>query len=106
MDKIKYYLIVKKLSSIKVLGKKVKITYNPKMEDWGECDMDKKEITLSSRCLKDPDQHWWTLVHEVTHLIFEWSGVAFTEKNEEESYVRCVENFVIPWVLENLHLRN
>tara|TARA_Y100001937_G_scaffold71817_1_gene97697 strand:- start:429 stop:722 length:294 start_codon:yes stop_codon:yes gene_type:complete len=96
---------VKKLSSIRVLDKKVKILYDSKMEDWGQCDLDKKEITLSSRCLKDSEQHWWTLVHEVTHLIFEMTGVAFIERNDEEAYVRCTENLVIPWVLKHLHLR-
>jgi len=27
------------------------------------------------------------------------------EINDEEAYVRCVENLVIPWVLENTHLK-
>jgi hypothetical protein len=95
---------MKKLSSINVLNRKIKISYSD-MEDWGECNIDKKEIKISNKCLKDPEQHWWTLVHEVTHLIFEFSGLAYMENNDEEAYVRCVENLVVPWVLDNLHLR-
>lgn len=75
------------------------------MDDWGECFTDQRIIYLSTRCLEDPEVHWWTLVHEVTHFIFEVSGVAFMENNDEEAYVRCVENLVVPWVLENIHLK-
>ena len=49
------------------------------MEDWGECLMDDKVIKLNKKCLEDPEQHWWTLVHEVTHMIFEMTGLAFME---------------------------
>ena len=62
-------------------------------------------IKLNKKCLKDPEQHWWTLVHEVTHLIFEMTGIAFMENNDEEAYVRCVENLVIPWALKHNELR-
>lgn len=75
------------------------------MEDWGECFMDDKLIKLNKKCLKDPEQHWWTLVHEVTHMIFEMTGIAFMDNNDEEAYVRCVENLVIPWVLKHNGLR-
>ena len=95
---------MKKLSSVNVVGKKIKIIYED-MEDWGECLTDQKVIHLSTKCLHDPEVHWWTLVHEVTHFIFEVSGIAFMEDNDEEAYVRCVENLVIPWVLENMHLK-
>jgi hypothetical protein len=38
-------------------------------------------------------------------MIFEMTGLAFMELNDEEAYVRCVENLVIPWVLENTNLK-
>jgi len=95
---------MKRLSSVEVLNTKIKIIYE-EMEDWGECFMDDKLIKLNKKCLKDPEQHWWTLVHEVTHLIFEMTGIAFMENNDEEAYVRCVENLVIPWVLKHNELR-
>jgi len=96
--------MMKKLSSVNVLNQKIVIKYED-VEEWGSCSLDKKQIVLSTKCLKDPDQHWWTLLHEVTHMIFEMSGVAFMEQNDEEAYVRCVENLVVPWVLDHLHLR-
>ena len=95
---------MRKVSSVNVLNHKIKIVYE-EMEDWGECFMDDKLIKLNKKCLKDPEQHWWTLVHEVTHMIVEMTGLAFMECNDEEAYVRCVENLVIPWVLDNSNLR-
>lgn len=94
---------MRKLSSVEVLNQKIRIVYED-MEDWGECLLDEKLIKLNKKCLKNPEQHWWTLVHEVTHMIFELSGVAFMAENDEEAYVRCVENLVIPWVLKHQHL--
>ncbi len=88
---------------MEVLNQKIRIVYED-MEDWGECLLDEKLIKLNKKCLKNPEQHWWTLVHEVTHMVFELSGVAFMVENDEEAYVRCVENLVIPWVLKHQHL--
>ena len=95
---------MKRLYFVDVLNVKIKIVYE-EMEDWGECFMDDKLIKLNKKCLTDPEQHWWTLVHEVTHMIFEMTGIAFMELNDEEAYVRCVENLVIPWVLKHNGLR-
>lgn len=92
-----------KVSSIVVLEHEIKIEYCD-MEDWGQCLLDEKIIKINKKCLKDPNQHWWTIIHEVTHMIFEMSGIAFMECNDEEAYVRCVENLVIPWVLKNQDL--
>lgn len=99
-----YLLVVKKLSSIEVLNTKIKISYE-EMENWGECLLDEKLIKINKICLANPEQHWWTLIHEVTHMIFEMTGIAYMENNDEEAYVRCVENLVIPWVLKHSHLR-
>ena len=38
-------------------------------------------------------------------MIFRITGIAYMERNEEEAYVRCVENLVIPWIFEHKHLR-
>ena len=94
---------MKKLSSVNVLEHKIKIVYC-EMDEWGLCILDEKIIKLNKKCLENPEDHWWTLVHEVTHMIFEMSGVAFMENNDEEAYVRCVENLVIPWVMKNQNL--
>lgn len=88
-----------KFSSLKILGKKIKVVYEDS-EEWGHCDVDNKIIYLSIRCLEDENMHFYTIVHEVTHMIFELSGIAYMDNNDEEAYVRCVENLIIPWVLE------
>ena len=95
---------MKKLTSIIVLDHKIKIEYVKDPDNWGECDSDKMIIKLSTDCLKDPRIHSTTLMHEVTHMILRLSGVAFMEENDEEAYVRCIENLVIPWMLKNQHL--
>jgi hypothetical protein len=104
MFEITVMICMKKLSYVTVLDHKVKIKYSDDKENWGECDSDKMVITLSTDCLKDPKLHFWTLVHEVTHMILRLSGVAFMEANDEEAYVRCIENLVIPWVLKNQNI--
>ena len=91
----------KKLSEISILGSTVKVEYCDLMDDWGCCDIDQKKITIASRCLKDKKQHSLTIIHEVTHMIFEMTGLAYMERNDEEAYVRCVENLLIPWIFEN-----
>jgi len=92
---------VKKLSKLSILGVDVKVEYCDLISDWGTCDIDEKKITIASRCLKDKKQHSLTVIHEVTHMIFEMTGLAYMEKNDEEAYVRCVENLLIPWILQN-----
>ena len=39
-------------------------------------------------------------------MIFGLTGISFMEGNNEETYVRCIEALVIPWIFENEHLRN
>jgi len=98
---------MKRLRSIRVLGHKINIEY-VHWDDgqWGSCDLDNRSIKISKACLTDPHQHWHTLLHEVTHMIFGMSGLAFMEHNSEEAYVRCIEALVIPWIFENEHLRD
>jgi hypothetical protein len=95
---------MKKLTSIMVLDRKIKIEYVEDKDNWGECDSDMLIIRLSKDCLKYPEIHATTLLHEVTHMILRLSGVAFMEINDEEAYVRCIESLVIPWALKNQHL--
>lgn len=104
MFEITVMIYMKKLSFVNVLDHKVKIVYSDNKENWGECDSDRMVITLSTECLKDAQIHFATLVHEVTHMILRMSGVAFMEANDEEAYVRCIENLLIPWVLKNQNI--
>ena len=93
-----------KVKRIKVLGKWIKVRYSD-IEEWGLCDNDQLTIFLSLKCIDDPKQHWLTLIHEVSHMIFRITGIAYMERNEEEAYVRCVENLIIPWIFEHKHLK-
>jgi len=97
-----YTEVMNKLKTIELMGETIKILYKD-LEDgsWGECRTDDRTIVINKKCLKDPHNHWLTLVHEVSHMIFQLSGVAYMEHNDEEAYVRCTENFIVPWVIEN-----
>jgi hypothetical protein len=95
---------MKRLESIIVLDHTVTIEYVEGFDNWGECDSDRLVIKLSTECLKDDKIHYATLLHEVTHLILRLSGVAYMEHNDEEAYVRCIENLLLPWVLKNQNI--
>lgn len=93
-----------KIKSLRVLGRRVGVRYSD-IEEWGLCDSDDIVVILSLKCIDDPRQHWLTIIHEVTHMIFRMTGIAYMERNEEEAYVRCVENLIVPWILAHDYLR-
>lgn len=93
-----------KIKSLRVLGRRVRVRYSD-IEEWGLCDSDDIVVILSLKCIDDPRQHWLTIIHEVTHMIFRMTGIAYMERNEEEAYVRCVENLIVPWILAHDYLR-
>lgn len=70
------------------------------MDDWGQWNLDEKTIYLNIKCLDDENLFYWTLIHEILHAFFEMSGVAFMDQNDEEAYVRCMENLFLPWLLK------
>lgn len=91
--------------SLDILGRQVEVIYEEDLEDWGECDNDLLIIKIKKEAVdKGSEFFYQTLVHEVTHMIFRLSGVAYMENNDEEAYVRCVEGLVIPWVLKHQYL--
>jgi len=95
-------IIMRKLQNITVLGHKIKIEYKTWSDgQFGSCDPDNKLIKLSHACLDDDELHWATLTHEVMHMIMWLTGISFMERNDEEVYVRCFENLVLPWIEEN-----
>jgi len=99
-------LHMEKVNIVEVLGYNVRVLYSKALtEEWGNCCIDTKTITLSEECIGQPTQHWDSLIHEVTHMIFGLTGLAHMDSNDEEAYVRCVENLVVPWALANQHLR-
>jgi len=93
-----------KIKYLMVLGRQIRVRYS-EIEEWGLCDNDELTIILSKKCVDDPKQHWLTIIHEVTHMIFRLTGLAYMERNEEEAYVRCIENIVIPWIEKYNYLR-
>ena len=93
-----------RVRSLRVLGRRIRVHYI-EMEEWGLCDNDQFTISLSLKCIDDPNQHWLTIIHEVTHMILRMTGLAFMERNEEEAYVRCIENLIIPWLYEYSYLK-
>jgi hypothetical protein len=91
--------------SLDILGRQVEVIYEEGLEDWGECDADLLTIKIRKEATtKTPEFFYQTLVHEVTHMMFRLSGIAFMENNDEEAYVRCVEGLVVPWVLKHQYL--
>ena len=95
---------MRRLRNITVLGHKIDIKYKTwACGQFGSCDPDNRLIKLSHACLDDDELHWATLVHEVVHMILWLSGITHMEENNEEVYVRCFENLVLPWIEENRH---
>ena len=93
-----------RVKSLRVLGRRIRVRYSD-IEEWGLCDNDQFTIFLSLKCIDDPRQHWLTIIHEVTHMILRMTGLAYMERQEEEAYVRCIENLIIPWIFEHQHLK-
>ena len=93
---------MKRLQKINVLGHSIKIEYKTWHDgQFGSCDPDNRVIKLSHACLEDEALHWETLKHEVMHMILHMSGISFMESNNEEAYVRCIENLILPWIEDN-----
>ena len=93
---------MRKLRNVTVLGHKIDIEYKTWHDgQFGACDPDNRSIKLSHACLDDDELHWATLTHEVTHMIIWLTGITHMEENNEEVYVRCFENLVLPWIEDN-----
>ena len=98
----KKHKTMKRLQKINVLGHSIKIEYKTWADgQFGSCDPDNRSIKLSHACLEDEALHWETLKHEVMHMILHMSGISFMESNNEEAYVRCIENLILPWIEDN-----
>jgi hypothetical protein len=94
-------------SSVHIGGKRVRIVITKNLEAYGEYHHDKAEIRLSSRVLAKASDLRETLRHEMMHAAMSISGIAFMEKFEEESVVRCFEEIFFPcWSKVSEQLRN
>lgn len=66
------------------------------MECYGEYHHDKAEIRLSTKAMVKQSDLRETLRHEMMHAAMAISGVAFSERFEEEALVRCFEEIFFP----------
>ena len=66
------------------------------MVDWGEYSHDDNTIRISAKCVDIPGALRSTLRHELTHAALNIGGVGFSERYEEESIVRCLEQMFYP----------
>lgn len=82
--------------SVTMAGIRIKVRVVRDMIDWGGYDNDKKEITLSRKCLQDVAQLKTTLRHELTHAALHIGGVSFMEIYDEEPIVRCLDDIFFP----------
>lgn len=76
---------------------------DPKLELWGQWDLDNMTITLGRLVVEDPSQLVATLRHELRHAAIDLSGVThgMTAKMQEQ-IVRCMENIADPALEEAL----
>lgn len=64
--------------------------------EWGCMKFDDRQIILHPQCLFKPKELVSTLRHEITHAALHVSGLAFSEKYDEESIVRALDNIFWP----------
>jgi hypothetical protein len=88
--------VMKVPTSVVVGGQRVKIRVVKGMEDWGEYCHDDNVIRISAKCVDIPGALRSTLRHELTHAALNIGGVGFSERYEEESIVRCLEQVFFP----------
>ena len=81
--------------SIVIGGSRFKILIK-KMDSWGEMHFDNREIHISEKSLTPQKLLLDTLRHEVLHASLSVSGISWSEKYDEESIVRSIENIFFP----------
>lgn len=81
--------------SVLIGGVKFKIRIK-KMESWGEMHFDDKEIHISKNAILKEDIFLDTLRHEMLHASLSVAGISWSDKYDEESIVRAIENIFFP----------
>ena len=93
---------MKKLRSIEIMGRKIRVVYKKTNDLHGEFDGDKGVITLDANIVKDDELHRATFIHECTHAVLFYSGLnELLTDEKEEAIVRCIEYNLLP-VIEKL----
>lgn len=83
-------------ASINVGGKRIRIRVVASLECWGEYDHDEAEIRLSPKALAKRTTLIDTLRHEVLEAALHISGIAWSEKYDQEPIVRAIESIFFP----------
>lgn len=91
-------------SCVYIGGQRFKVVCQD-MEDWGHLSFDARTITISKRAASKLQTLRDTLRHEMLHAALHLSGVSFSERYDEESTVRAIENIFFPaWEKTRKHL--
>jgi hypothetical protein len=77
-------------------GVAIRIRIVKGMDEWGEYGHDDRVIRISAKCVDMPGVLRSTLRHELVHAALNIGGVGFSERYEEESVVRCLEQLFFP----------
>ncbi len=81
--------------SVLIGGVRFKIRIK-KMESWGEMHFDDKEIHISRNSILKEHIFLDTLRHEMLHASLSVAGTSWSDKYDEESIVRAIENIFFP----------
>ncbi len=66
------------------------------LDDYGQLLFDKREIHIATKAAAKTSTLRETLRHEILHAALHVSGVSFSERYDEESTVRAIENIFFP----------
>jgi len=93
--------MITRRKSIKIAGVNFKIVQKKRVDldgDWGEADIDKREIYIARETTDEEFNA--TLKHEILHCLLRMSGLFYSILKEdyeaEEGMVRMVENLYLP----------
>ena len=85
------------MKTITILGQKYKIVDKSMEDQLGECDPDKRVLSIDPK--QNDDQYASSTLHEIIHASLYISGLSFIlEEKLEEAVVRAVEHALHPLV--------
>lgn len=87
---------VKLPKSIQIGGHRIRLKVAPLDDCWGTYNHETKTIILSPLLFDDPKNLYSTLRHEMAEAALFISGVAWSERYEQEPIVRALEEILFP----------
>jgi len=82
--------------SVAICGKTIRFVYEEGMDDFGTYLHDESTIKLAGRVKQNRKLLKDTIRHEMMHAVLWITGVAFLERFEEETLVRCMDEVFFP----------